>query len=110
VVVASVSTSTAAAKVLQPRPRAHVIAALGVRASHFGQVSRAPFGREAGRIKLVCDAQGPACVAELDRNSDLMERHVGRAELRAVLVPIGIERLSELCGGVDMAVRLLGLF
>ena len=62
------------------------LAALGVRAGDVDEHPGTPFGGQAASVDRGGCAQGAARVAQLDGDGDLVQGHVGRAELSVVVV------------------------
>ena len=80
------------------------LAALGVRAGNVDEHPRTPFGGQAAGVDGGGGAEGMARIAQLDRNRDLVQGHVGRAELGVVVVASLAQPGSGLPGLLQMAV------
>ena len=85
------------------------LAALGVSAGDVDEHPGPPFGGQAGGVHGGCGAQGAARVAELDGDGDLIQPHVGRAELGVVVVAPLAEPPGDLAGPLQVAVGGVGV-
>ncbi len=85
------------------------LTALGVCAGHLDEQAGLPFGRQAAGVHRGGGTQRAARVAQVDGDSDLLQSHVGRAELGVVVVAALAEPSGDLFGALKLVVGGIGV-